>query len=121
MLETSRVKGCLEGWREPVLHASSVLFWDKDWYPGVIAGALTAKFLFVWWWDPTLLSLLATTGFFLTLADYLGPKILAQVRDRQSQTSYSSMGPAPVAQSVALRFQKLTAGRTWIESPPGGG
>ncbi len=106
MLETSRVKGCLEGWREPVLHASSVLFWDKDWYPGVIAGALTAKFLFVWWWDPTLLSLLATTGFFLTLADYLGPKILAQVRDRQSQTSYSSMGPAPVAQSVAFALPK---------------
>ena len=92
MLETSRVKGCLEGWREPVLHASSVLFWDKDWYPGVIAGALTAKFLFVWWWDPTLLSLLATTGFFLTLADYLGPKILAQVRQAESKQSYLTMG-----------------------------
>lgn len=79
MLEKARVKSCLEGWREPVLHVASLLFWEKEWYPGVIAGLLTAKFLFVWYWDPTLLSLFAMTGLFITLADFIGPKIIAQV------------------------------------------
>ncbi len=79
MLERSNVKTCLERWREPLLHASSVLFWEKDFYPAVIAGVLTTKFIFIWWWDPTFLTAVAVAGFVLTLVDYLGPKITAQV------------------------------------------
>lgn len=79
MIETSTVKSCLESWREVVLHVDSLLGWDKDWYPAVTAGLLTFKFLFVWYWDPTLLTFLAMTGIMLTLVDYLGPKIMNQV------------------------------------------
>ena len=79
MIEASSLKSCLEGWRELVLHSDKVLGWEKDWYPAVTAGLLTFKFIFVWYWDPTLLTLLAMTGLFLTLADYIGPKIMAQV------------------------------------------
>ncbi len=44
-----------------------------------MAGLVTFKFLLIWWWDPTLLSLLAVTGIALTLVDFIGPKIMAQV------------------------------------------
>ena len=78
-MDTSSLKTCLSGWRELVILADSVLGWDKDWYPAIPVGLLTFNFLFVWYWDPTLLTLLAVTGLFLTLADYVGPKIMAQV------------------------------------------
>jgi asparagine N-glycosylation enzyme membrane subunit Stt3 len=76
---SSAVRSRLEGWREPALRAASLLAWDKDWYAGAVAGVVTLAFLLVWWWDPTLLTFLAVSGLFLTLTDYLGPKIMAQV------------------------------------------
>lgn len=79
MLSTGNVKSCLESWREVVLHVDSVLGWDKDFYPAITAGVLTFKFLFIWYWDPTLLSFIAMSGLMLTLADYIGPKVLGQV------------------------------------------
>ena len=36
-------------------------------------------YLVVWYWDPTMLTLFAFTGLFISLADYLGPKIVAKV------------------------------------------
>jgi len=36
-------------------------------------------YLFVWYWDPTLITFLAFSGLFLSLADYIGPKIIHQV------------------------------------------
>ena len=80
MLEASSVKSCLTNWRELVLLAHSLLVWEKDFYPGITAAIVTVKFLFVWWWDPTLLTLLAVTGMHLALLDFVGPKILNQVR-----------------------------------------
>jgi hypothetical protein len=75
----SRVKQSLSDWREVVIRTDSVLSWEQDWYPAVIASVVTAFYLFVWYWDPTLITFIAFTGLFLTLADYLGPKIINQV------------------------------------------
>jgi len=76
---SSAVRSRLESWREPALGLAALLAWEKDWYAGAVAGAVTSAFLLVWWWDPTLLTFLAAMGLLLTLADYLGPKIAAQV------------------------------------------
>ena len=76
------VKNGLEGWREVVIRADSVLAWEQDWYPAVTGGALTSAFLFVWYWDPTLLTFFAFMGLLVTLADYAGPRIINQVKLR---------------------------------------
>jgi len=75
----SKVKTNLESWREVVIRADSVLGWECDWYPAVTAGLLSASFLFIWYWDPTLLTFIAFLGLMLTLVDYAGPKIINQV------------------------------------------
>jgi len=75
----STVKSGLESWKEVVIRVDSVLGWECDWYPAVSAGAVTAGFLWVWYWDPTLLTFIAFAGLLITLIDYLGPKITSQV------------------------------------------
>ena len=75
----SKVKHALSDWREAVLQVNSLLTWDQDWYPAVTAGIVSTFYLFVWYWDPTLITFLAFTGLFMTVADYLGPKIISQV------------------------------------------
>jgi len=73
------VKSGLESWKEVVIRLDSVLGWECDWYPAASAGVLTAAFLWVWYWDPTLLTFIAFLGLMITLLDYLGPKITSQV------------------------------------------
>ena len=73
------MKSSLEGWREIVVKAGDVLHWEADWYPAVTGGVLTAAFMFIWYWDPTLLTFFAFMGLIVTLADYAGPKIINQV------------------------------------------
>lgn len=86
VLEQSHIKSCLEKWREPVLLVDSVLGWDKDFYPAITFGVLTLNFLIVWYMDMTLLTLLALAGLGLTLADFLGPKIMDKVFKPESWT-----------------------------------
>ena len=62
MTDVSKVKGCLSQWRELVILADGLLGWEKDFYPALIAAAVTLKFVFVWWWDPTLLTFISITG-----------------------------------------------------------
>ena len=76
---TQRLKNSLYDWKEVVLQTNSLLSWDQEWYPGVIAGVVSFFYLFVWYWDPTLITFLAFSGLFLSLADYIGPKIIHQV------------------------------------------
>lgn len=73
------VKNNLEEWREVVIKADALLGWEVDWYPAVTGGVLTAAFLFIWYWDPTLLTFFAFMGLVVTLTDYAGPKIVNQI------------------------------------------
>lgn len=73
------VKNNLEEWREVVIKADALLGWEVDWYPAVTGGVLTAAFLFIWYWDPTLLTFFAFMGLLVTLTDYAGPKIVNQI------------------------------------------
>merc|ERR1712013_337359 len=47
----------------------------------------TAVFLTVWYTDPSLLTLLATVGLILTLADFIGPKILDKIFKPETWTN----------------------------------
>jgi len=86
MVQVSTVKSCLEGWREPVIHLDALLGWEKDFYPAITAGVLTLKFIFYWYWDPTLITFFAFLGLCLTLCDFIGPKILGQIFKPDSWT-----------------------------------
>lgn len=79
VFEQSQIRSCLEKWREPAVLVDAVLGWEKDFYPAITVGVLSLQFLTVWYWDMTLLTILALTGLCLTLADYLGPKIMDKV------------------------------------------
>lgn len=81
------VRDVVESWREAVLLTDSVLGWDQEWHPAATAGTLTASFLTIWYLDPSLVTLLAFLGLFLTLADYLGPKILDMIYKPESWTT----------------------------------
>jgi len=78
------VKNNLEEWREVVIKADALLGWEVDWYPAVTGGVLTAAFLFIWYWDPTLLTFFAFMGLVVTLTDYAGPKIVNQICNPES-------------------------------------
>ena len=78
--KASRLKNALTDWREVVLHTNSLLTWDQEWFPGVIAAIVTAFYMAVWYWDPTLVTFVAFSGLFVTMADFLGPKIINQVK-----------------------------------------
>lgn len=75
----ARLKSNLGEWKEVVIRADGFLGWEQDWYPAVTGGILTASFLFIWYWDPTLLTFIAFMGLMVTLADFLGPKIINKV------------------------------------------
>jgi len=69
----------MEGWRELVVMADSVLGWDKEWYPAVTAGSVTVVYLLLWYLEPSFLTLLSLLGLSLTLADFLVPRALEKL------------------------------------------
>ncbi|KAF4524560.1 hypothetical protein B566_EDAN002835 [Ephemera danica] len=70
-----QLKRSLEGWREVVLPLHSLLTWKEKWYPGVIFGFITMIFLFVWWLDPAVLTLVSVLAILTVLVDYLVPTL----------------------------------------------
>lgn len=67
----------MEGWREIVLSAHSILMWEKHWHPGAIFGTSTTIFLFLWISDPSLLTTLSILGLIITVGDYLVPTVVS--------------------------------------------
>jgi len=73
------IQSDLEGWREVLLFLSSLLKWDRSYYPAIILGSVTCIFTSIW-----LLSLSTVTAVSLLLmlagvvdfaVPYLGPNI----------------------------------------------
>jgi len=102
----NKVKRTVEDWRELVLLGDSVLGWDKEWFPAVTAGSLTVMFLTVWYSEPSLLPLLSLLGLFLTLADYLGPRVLDKVFPEDSWSADKEARLEDVARSL-VRLSNL--------------
>ncbi|KAK3750728.1 hypothetical protein RRG08_022209 [Elysia crispata] len=73
------MKRDLEGWREVLLPLTSLLRWDKPFYPAFIAGITTFLFLLIWF---TGMSAVTTISLFFLLVGvvdfivpHLGPKV----------------------------------------------
>ncbi|GFR89739.1 ADP-ribosylation factor-like protein 6-interacting protein 1 [Elysia marginata] len=78
-VHVQEMKRDLEGWREVLIPLTSLLRWDKPFYPAVIAGAVTFVFLLIWY---TGMSAVTTISLFFLLVGavdfivpHLGPKV----------------------------------------------
>jgi len=103
------VRDCIENWREAVLLTDSVLGWEQEWHPAATAGTLTASFLTVWYLDPSLVTFLALIGLFLTLADYLGPKVLDKIYKPESWTGEKERRLESVCRSLVSMGHLLSS------------
>lgn len=74
-----KLKRELEGWREVILQINSVLLWDKNWYPGLLAGITSSLFLLFWMLDPSLLTTASCICLFITVLDYIVPAISSSI------------------------------------------
>jgi len=110
MTDVSKVKGCLSQWRELVILADGLLGWEKDFYPALIAAAVTLKFVFVWWWDPTLLTFISITGIMISLLDYAMPKILGTVFKPESWNGDKEARYERACNSLVHGFKYAEAG-----------
>lgn len=72
------MKHDLEEHRELILLLSSVLKWEKKFYPGVIFGAITLLFLILWFMNLSLLTLVGVIGVVAVIFDY-GYPIVSKV------------------------------------------
>lgn len=66
----NKLKHDLEEYRELILLLSSVLKWEKKFYPGVIFGAITFLFIILWYLNLSLLTLVSIIGLIGILIDY---------------------------------------------------
>lgn len=65
----------MEQSRELILLLSSVLKWEKKFYPGVIFGAITILYLTLYYLDLSLLTLIGVIGLFAVIIDYGYPMV----------------------------------------------
>lgn len=71
----NKVKHDLEVYRELLLILNSLLKWEQSFFPGIIAGVLTLKFLILWYLDFSTLTLAAFAMIFVTVLDYGYPLV----------------------------------------------
>lgn len=65
----------MEQSRELILLLSSVLKWEKKFYPGVIFGAITLLYLTLYYLNLSLLTLIGIIGVFAVIIDYGYPMV----------------------------------------------
>lgn len=65
----------MEQSRELILLLSSVLKWEKKFYPGVIFGAITVLYLTLYYLNLSLLTLIGVIGLFAVIIDYGYPMV----------------------------------------------
>ncbi|RUS89730.1 hypothetical protein EGW08_002548 [Elysia chlorotica] len=73
------MKRDLEGWREVLLPLTSLLRWDKPFYPAIIAGVTSFLFLIIWFTDMSAVTTISLFFLLVGVVDFvvphLGPKI----------------------------------------------
>lgn len=75
----NKLKHELELWREAVLVADTVLKWDKPAYAGIVAAAVTIAYIFIWYVDLSVLTLLSLLGIAVVVLDYAYPIVARMV------------------------------------------
>lgn len=106
--QTDFIKRTKENWGEVVIMADDVLGWEKGHYPFIIVGVITAAYLIILYWDPTLLTFLAFLGLIATLADYLGPIIIKQVSNSDNWEEAKQKQFAKVCDDVVAAMNSLS-------------
>nr|CAB3222944.1 ADP-ribosylation factor-like protein 6-interacting protein 1 [Phallusia mammillata] len=67
------VKSNFKSWREIIVVASKLLKWEKPFYPGIVIGVITLKFLVIWYLDPSLITGLSMMMMMICILDYVMP------------------------------------------------
>ncbi|XP_022917644.1 ADP-ribosylation factor-like protein 6-interacting protein 1 [Onthophagus taurus] len=78
-VQLNKLKESLKNWKEFVLPISSILLWDKQWYPGAIVGGTSILFMCIWLLDPSLLTTVSIFGLMITISDYVVPLLAASI------------------------------------------
>jgi len=73
------LKSDLKGWREIVVVVSRLLKWEKPYYPGIVVGIITLKFLFIWYIDPSVLTGLSMMLMLLCICDFIVPFVAPMI------------------------------------------
>lgn len=68
-----KMKHDLEDWREAILHINSLLKWEKNFFAGIIGGAVSVAFLLIWWMDLSVLTMVSLAGLTVVVLDYVYP------------------------------------------------
>lgn len=107
-----KLKRELEGWREVILQINSVLQWEKNWYPGLIAGITSSAFLLFWMLDPSLLTTVSCICLFITVLDYVVPTITASICNPANWTAAKEKQLEDICKAI-VNNQTLTT-QYWL-------
>ncbi|XP_067633789.1 ADP-ribosylation factor-like protein 6-interacting protein 1 isoform X2 [Eurosta solidaginis] len=69
----NKLKHDLEPWRNLIVQLDSVLTWEKNFYPAIIAATITAFYLLLWALDMSTVTTLALAGLFGLAIDLFYP------------------------------------------------
>ncbi|XP_016977810.1 ADP-ribosylation factor-like protein 6-interacting protein 1 [Drosophila rhopaloa] len=71
----NKLKHDLEPFRTAIVGAYGVLTWEKQYYAGVVFGAISVLFLVLWYLDLSLITLLSLLGLLSLVLDYVFPTV----------------------------------------------
>lgn len=71
----NKLKHDLEPWRNLIVQLDSVLSWEKNFYPAIIAAAISTFYLLLWALDMSTVTTLALAGLFALAIDFLYPTV----------------------------------------------
>jgi len=77
--DVDAVRRSLDAWKEVLVAVKKVVDWEQNFYPGVIVGVITFKFLMWWYMDPTMVVATCMTILTFLLADQLLPFIAPKI------------------------------------------
>lgn len=71
----NKLKHDLEPWRNLIVHLDTVLSWEKNYYPAIIAATISSFYLLLWALDMSTVTTLALVGLFSLALDYVYPSV----------------------------------------------
>ncbi|XP_017493752.1 PREDICTED: ARL-6-interacting protein 1 homolog [Rhagoletis zephyria] len=71
----NKLKHDMEPWRNLIVQLDSVLSWEKNFYPAIIAAAISTFYLLLWALDMSTVTTLALAGLFALAIDFLYPSV----------------------------------------------
>ncbi|XP_077300784.1 ADP-ribosylation factor-like 6 interacting protein 1 [Arctopsyche grandis] len=102
--QLKKIKRKLESWREVILPLHSVLTWDQKWYPGVTFGSISIIYLFLWFLDPPIITLLSTLGMMLSVMDFLVPTLITKFYPSSSWTKNEEKLFEEICKSIVYHY-----------------